>query len=158
MAAKVDVAAEEDVTMLDAGAVDCPVDKGCDSDGEIDGFPPSFSKSSAISLRVSVRTSMSEIRGTGASTALRRLSTTLVAQLTSLAASPTRSVSPVIKLLSVMKIPYLFFFLFAFKQFGFGSGLTAKALKSFSVSSLVFLTLSTYCCLSSESVICLRFA
>lgn len=50
-----------------------------------------------MSLRVSVRISISEIGGTGASTALTRLSTTFVAQLSSLAASPTRSVIPEIK-------------------------------------------------------------
>lgn len=92
-----------------------------------------------------MRTSISEVSGTGASTALTRLSITFVAQERSLTASPTKSVIPEIKLLLAIKslsllseITYLF--LFVFEQSGLGSGLTSKALKRESVSSLVLLT------------------
>lgn len=128
-------------------AVDVCVEDGCDSDGELDGLLSSFSRSSAISLRAFVRVSISEMSGTGASTALTKLSTTFVAQERSLKASPTRSVIPEIKLLLAIKrlsrlseIAYLF--LFVLEQSGLGSGLTSKALKRESASSWVFLTSS----------------
>lgn len=144
-------------------AVDVCVEDGGDSDGELDVFLSSFSRSSAISLRAFVRVSISAMGGTGASTALTRLSTTFVAQERSLTASPTRSVIPEIKLLLAIKrlsrlseIAYLF--LFVFEQSGFGSGLTSKALKRESVSSLVFLTSSIYSCFRLESVMRFRLA
>ena len=122
------------------------VEDGCCSDGETEGSSSSC-KSFPISLRVSVRFSITEIDGTGASTALIRLSTTCAAQLTRFAASLTRSVSPEIKLLLVIKSlksrsVIALLFLFSIEQSGSGTGLIFKDLKSESVSSLTFLTLS----------------
>lgn len=147
----------------DEVGVDSCVDDGCDSDGELDGFLSSFSRSSAISLSAFVRDSISEIGGTGASTALTKLSTTSVAQERSLTASPTRSAIPEIKLLLAIKSLSLlseiaYRFRFVFEHSGFGSGLISKALKSESVSSLVFLTLSMYSCFRFELVMRLRLA
>ena len=155
--------AELAVHDADELAVDFSVEDGCDSDGELDGFLSSFSKSSAISLRAFVRTSISEMSGTGASTASTKLSTTFVAQERSLTASPTRSAIPEIKLLLAIKrlsllseIAYLF--LFVLEQSGLGSSLTSKALKRESVSSLVFLTSSIYSCFRLTSVMRFRLA
>lgn len=75
-------------------AVDSCGEDGWESDGELEGCLSSFSKSSAISLRAFVRVSISEMDGTGSSTAFNKLSTTFVAQERSLTASPTRSVIP----------------------------------------------------------------
>lgn len=155
--------AELAVHDADELAVDFSVEDGCDSDGELDGFLSSFSKSSAISFRAFVRTSISEMSGTGASTASTKLSTTFVAQERSLTASPTRSAIPEIKLLLAIKrlsllseIAYLF--LFVLEQSGLGSSLTSKALKRESVSSLVFLTSSIYSCFRLTSVMRFRLA
>lgn len=143
---------------VDEVAVDSCVEDGCDSDGELDGVLSSFSKSSAISWRALVRVSISEMTGIGASTALIKLSTTFVAQDSSLTASPTRSAIPEIKLLLAIKSLRLFseiayLFLFVLEQSGFGLILTSKALKRESVSSLVFLMPSIYSCFNLASVI-----
>lgn len=144
-------------------AVDFSVENGCDSDGELDGFLSSSSKSFASSLRAFVRVSISEMSGTGSSTALTKLSTTFVAQERSLTASPTRSVIPEIKLLLAIKSLSLlsestYFFLFVFEQSGLGSGLPSKALKRESVSSLVLLTSSIYSCFRFKSLMRFRLA
>lgn len=144
-------------------AVDSCVEDGCNSDGELEGFLSSFSRSSAISLRAFVRVSISEMGGTGSSTAFNKLSTTFVAQERSLTASPTRSVIPEIKLLlAIRSLNFLseiaFLFLFVFEHSGFGSMFTSKALKRESVSSLVFLMSSIYSCFRLMSVMRFRLA
>lgn len=133
--------------------VDC-----CDPEGEPEGCLSSSRKLFPISLRVSVRFSISEMGGTGASTALTKLSTTCDAQLSRFAASLTRPVSPEIILLLVIRSlksrsVIALLFLFNIEQSGFGTGLTFKDSKRESVSSLIFLTLSMYFCFESDSVI-----
>ena len=135
----------------------------CDFEGEWEGLLSSSCKLFPISLRVSVRFSISDIGGTGASTALTRLSTTCNAQLTRFAASLTRLVSPEIKLLLVIKSlkslsVIVLLFLFSIEQSGFGTGLTFRDLKRESVFSLTFLTLSIYSCFDADSVIRFRSA
>ena len=97
-----------------------------DCDAELVGSSSSSSascRSSPISTRVSVRASISSRSGTGTSTASSRLLTTCTAQLRSLAASPTRSLSPEIKLLLVTKLLNFFseiglLFLFLLEHWG----------------------------------------
>ena len=141
---------------------DSPVVECCDIDFEFEGSLSSC-KSFPISLRVSVRFSISEIGGRGSSTALTRLSTTFDAQLTRFAASLTRSVRPDIMLLLLIKSlrsrsVTAFLFLFRFEQSVSSTGLTFKESNRESVSCLTFLTLSMYCCLNLDSVIWFRFA
>ena len=124
------------------------VEDGSDCDAELEGSSSLSSapcKSSPMLARVSVRISISFRSGTGTSTTSFRLSTTCTAQLRSLAISPSRSVSPDIKLLSEIKIlkffiEVRFLFVFLLEHWGSTVGLISKSSSRARVSTLVFAT------------------
>lgn len=124
------------------------VEDGSDRDEELEGSSSSSSapcKSSPMSARVSVRVSISFRSGTGTSTTAFRLSTTCTAQLRSLAASPSRLVSPDIKLLSDIEllkflIEVSFLFVFLLEHWESTVGLIFKSSNRARVSTLLFAT------------------